>query len=129
MIIIKKLLVFLCFLFVFNTLEVDSNSDIISYYDDSNIYNQDVYTLYFDNVKSKDLDLLMNSYNIEVLSYYIDENTYYARNISELDDKYLKDKSLSEKIYYDNYGYNIDGIKVLCSVGDIINLKKKIHIY
>ena len=129
MIIIKKILVFLCFLFAFDTLEVDSNSDKITYYDSTNPYIEDVYTLYFDNLNSSDLELLINEYDLKVLSYQINGNKYYAKNIRDLNEQLLKNKSFNEKIYFENYGYSIDAIKIVCNIGDIINLKKKIHIY
>lgn len=129
MIVIKKILIFLCFFLLFNTLEVDSNSDKITYYDTNELYNKEVYTLYFDNMSSIKLDQIINSYDLVILSYFIDGKKYYARDIDELNNTIYKDKSLSEKIYYEEYGYIIDGIKVLCSTRDIIMLKEKIHIY
>ena len=129
MIIIKKILVFLCFFILFNTMEVDSNSDKIIYLDNDESYNKKVYTLYFDSINSIYLEDLIKTFNLNVLSYYIDDNKYYARNIDELNKLYLNDKTLSEKIYYEENGYIITSIKVLCSKEDIINLKAKTHIY
>lgn len=129
MITIKKILIFLCFFLCFNTLEVDSNSDKIVYYDNNDLYNKKVYKLYFDSLNSNELNELIKEKDLQILSYYIDGNKYYARDIDELDNIYLKDKPLSEKIYYEYNGYNIDAIKVLCDVNEIINLKDKTHIY
>lgn len=129
MITIKKILIFLCFFLCFNTLEVDSNSDKIVYYDNNDLYNKKVYKLYFDSLNSNELNELIKEKDLQILSYYIDGNKYYARDIDELDNIYLKDKPLSEKIYYEYNGYNIDAIKILCDVNEIINLKDKTHIY
>ena len=99
-----------------------------TYYDNNDVFNRKVYTLYFSDMTSLELNYILNS-NIEILSYIIDEEKYYARDINELDKKFYEGKSLGEKIYYEANGYKIDAIKALCSVNDIINLKKKIHIY
>ena len=127
MINIKKILIFLCFFILFNILEVDSNSDKIVYYNSDNLYETDVYTLYFDSLNSLELDNIFNDMNI--LSYLIDGKKYYARDTDELNSIFLHNKPLNERIYYEENGYNIDSIKVLCSVKEIINLKNKIHIY
>ena len=129
MIIIKKILIFLCFFLAFNTLEVDSNSDKIVYYDQNDKYNKKVYTLYFDNINSLELNKIIKDYNLEVFSYIVDNKKYYVKNIEELDNKYLSDKTINEKVYYIENGYYITSIKVLCSVEDIINIKNKTHIY
>lgn len=110
-------------------MEVDSNSDKIIYLDNDEFYNKKVYTLYFDNINSIYLEDLIKTFNLNVLSYYIDDNKYYARNIDELNKLFLNDKTLSEKIYYEENGYIITSIKVLCSKEDIIILKAKTHIY
>lgn len=114
---------------LFNTLEVDSNSDKITYYDENNLYDMSFHTLYFKDLTSIKLDEIIKKYNINVFSYVIDGNKYYARSIDELSDIYYKNLSLSEKLYFDSNGYNIDAINVLCTNQDIINIKNIVHVY
>ena len=129
MIIIKKILILLCLFFLFNTLEVDSNSDKILFYDIDNLYDEDDYYIYFDDMNSNILNNIIYKYNIRILSYNIDNNKYYANNIDELYNIYTKDKSIEEIIYYEKYGIKIDSIHVISDVDNLIKLSKEVHIY
>ena len=129
MIYIKKILIFFCFFFLFNTLEIDSNSDKVLLYDKSKIHEENNYKVYFRNTNSKELNELLNILDIRVLSYIIDDKKYYARNIDELTNIYLKDKSLSEKIYYESNGFYIDGVNIVCENNELIKLENLTNVY
>jgi len=126
---IKKILLFLCLFFLFNTLEIDSDSDKKLIYNNLNIYDEDYYRVYFYDVNNYILDDILNNLNIRVLSYIIDGKKYYARNIQELFDSFTKDKLLSEKIYYEKYGIYIDGVNIVCNKEELIKLSKLINMY
>lgn len=129
MIVIKKILIFLCFFLLFNTLEVDSNSDKYINYYNKELYEEGFYTLYFDNLTSIKLDEIIKKYNINVFSYIVDGKKYYARSIDELSNIVLSNKSIGEKIFYEQYGFIIDGINTTLNSNEINNLKKIVHIY
>lgn len=129
MIIIKKILLLLCLFFLFNTLEIDSNYDKSLVYDKNNLYEEDDHIIYFYDMDNNKLKSIINKLNIEVLSYTIDDKVYYANNIDDLENKYLKDKSLDEIVYYLEYGFNIDSIHVLCVNNELIKLEKIANIY
>ena len=129
MIIIKKILLSLCLFFLFNTLEIDSNYDKSLVYDKNNLYEEDDHIIYFYDMDNNKLKSIINKLNIEVLSYTIDDKVYYANNIDDLENKYLKDKSLDEIVYYLEYGFNIDSIHVLCVNNELIKLEKIANIY
>ena len=129
MIVIKKILIFLCFFLLFNTLEVDSNSDKYINYYNKELYEEGFYTLYFDNLTSIKLDEIIKKYNINVFSYIVDSKKYYARSIDELSNIVLSNKSIGEKIFYEQYGFIIDGINTTLNSNEINNLKKIVHIY
>ena len=129
MIIIKKIILFLLLLFSFNTLEVDSNSDKILFYDKSDLYLEDTFKVYLKDVNSIDLDNVLNDLNIRVLSYEIDNIKYYANDINELINKFVKDKPLEEKIYYENKGVFINSIVVNCTVNELIKLENLIEMF
>ena len=126
---IKRLLLFICLFFLFNTLEADSNSDKLLFYDKKELYDENIYNVYFINTNSIKLENVINILDIEVLSYTIDNHKYYASNISELTNKYLIDKSINEELYYNEYGIKIDGITVLCTNEELIKLENMISIY
>ena len=128
-IIIKKILLSLCLFFLFNTLEIDSNYDKSLVYDKNNLYEEDDHIIYFYDMDNNKLKSIINKLNIEVLSYTIDDKVYYANNIDDLENKYLKDKSLDETIYYLEYGFRIDSIHVLCVNNELIKLEKIANIY
>ena len=122
-------MIFLTFFFLFNTLEIDSNSDKVLLYDKNKIHDEIVRKIYFYNINSNDLENVLNQLNIKVLSYIIDDKKYYANSISELTDKFLIDKKLSDKIYYEKYGFYIDAINVVCETKELIKLEKLTNIY
>lgn len=128
-IIIKKVLLFLCLFFLFNTLEVDSNSDKVLIYDKSNLYEEGYYNIYFDKVNSIKLEKVINDLDIRVLSYIIDEKKYYASNIEDLINKYTIDMDLKDKLYFENNGILIDGISVKCINSKLIEFESVINIY
>lgn len=128
-IIIKKVLLFLCLFFLFNTLEVDSNSDKVLIYDKSNLYEEGYYNIYFDKVNSIKLEKVINDLDIRVLSYIIDEKKYYASSIEDLINKYTIDMDLKDKLYFENNGILIDGISVKCINSKLIEFESVINIY
>lgn len=127
---IYKMLYFLLLFFVYNIESIDSNSDKILLYDTVNIHDENTFSIYFkDIVNSYDLDSKLKNYNIEVLSYIIDDKKYYARNTIDLINKYVLDKNMEEKIYYKLNGIVIEGINVKCENIEIIKLSSVEKIY
>lgn len=126
---IKKILLFICLFFLFNTLEIDSNSDKILLYNKGELYQEENHKVYFYNTNSKELKSILNILDIEVLSYIIDDKKYYAKDIDELTQKYIKDKSVEEQIYYDEYGIKIDGINIKCVNNELLKLENLVNIY
>lgn len=124
---IKK--VFLCLLFLFNIMEVDSNDNKNLFFDRNNLYEENSYKVYLNNVNSNDLEKSLDKLNIRVLSYIIENEKYYANNIDELIEKYLSDKSLNEKIYYENNGIIIDAINVVCQNSELLKLEEDISVF
>jgi hypothetical protein len=80
-------------------------------------------------MNSNDFDVITMHKNVDIISYIIDENTYYARNINSLIDEYTKDKSKEDKIYYELSGIKIDGINIFCEVDDLMKLEGLVNIY
>ncbi len=126
---IKKILLFICFFFLFNTLEIDSNSDKILLYNKGDLYQEEFHKVYFYNTNSKELKSFLNILDIEVLSYIVDDKKYYASNIDELTQKYIKDKSIEEQIYYNEYGIKIDGINIKCINNELLKLENLTNVY
>ncbi len=126
---IKKLLLFICLFFLFNTLEIDSNSNKVIIYDKNEIYEENDYLIYFKNASSKELNNILKILNIEVLSYIIDGKKYYANSVDELTNKFLKNKNDIEKLYYDEYGINIEAIYVKCTNNELIKLYNLLPFY
>lgn len=133
MIHIKKFIIKTIFLFstlfIFNIESIDSNSDKILIYNKTNIHDEGYYTLYFKDMNSNDFDVITMHKNVDIISYIIDENTFYARNITSLIDEYTKDKSKEDKIYYELNGIKIDGINIFCEVDDLMKLESLVNIY
>lgn len=126
---IIKLLFMLSIFLTFNTGEIDSNSDKILYYDRNNLNYIDTFKIYFKNTNSYSLNKSLKYTNIEVLSYIIDGKKYYAKNIEELINVYIKDLNDELKVYYKLHGIRIEGITVVCKVYDLIKLEKLERIY
>lgn len=124
-----KKIFFILSLFIFNILHVDSNSNKNLFYSQDDIYDEKVYEMYFVSLNTNNLEKIINDLDIEVYSYIIDDEKYYARNINKFKEIYLKDKSSNEKIYYEEYGINIDGITCLCNGNQISKLKELVSIY
>lgn len=132
MILIKNIILklfFLCLLFIFNIQEINSNSDKKIIYSLNNIHEENYYKLHLKNINTLTIQSIINKYNLNILSYSIDNNIYYANNLKELTDKFIKDLSLEKQIYYKNNGINIDYITLRCEVETIIELEKQNIIY
>lgn len=128
-ILIKKILIFASFFFLFNLSHIDSNSDKKLIYDNSDIYNKEYYTIYFVSSTTFELRNIFNILDIEVLSYMIDGKKYYARNIDEVERQFLSNKNFEEKIYYYDKSINVDSVNVICSVNEIMKLNNMVDIY
>ena len=129
MIIIKKLLLLFCLCFLFNVGEIDSNSDKVLFYDKEHLYDESNFKVYFVNINSNELKNILNILDIRVLSYIIDDEKYYARNIDKLIEDYVSNKSLEEKIYYLNNGIQIDGINIVCQTNELLKLEALTNVY
>ena len=81
------------------------------------------------SVNSYDLDHLFDGYNIKINSYIIDDKKYYVKDIISLIDKYTKDMSLEDKIYFKINGIIIDGLNVTCENDEIMKLSNIEKIY
>ena len=129
MIFIKKLFTLLCLFFLFNTLEVDSNSEKYLIYDNTNKYIEDDFNVYFDKVKSNELFDILEKLNIKVLSYNINGKKYYARNKDDLYNQFLNDISFENRIFYEDNDYYIDSVHILCEVYKLDELNDYLSIY
>ena len=128
MINIKKILFFLSIFFIFNISVLDSNSSKYLLYDKKDIYLEDYFTLYFKNVNSYRLESIINGLKVNIVSYIIDGNEYYARNINDLIYEYTKDLELKDKLYYYDNGVDIEGINIICEVSELMVLDNLIDI-
>lgn len=128
-ILIKKILIFASFFFLFNLSHIDSNSDKRLIYDNSDIYNKEYHTIYFVSSTTFELRNIFNILDIEVLSYMIDGKKYYARNIDEVERQFLSNKNFEEKIYYYDKSINVDSVNVICSINEIMKLNNMVDIY
>ena len=128
MINIKKILFFLSIFFIFNISVLDSNSSKYLLYDKKDIYLEDYFTLYFKDVNSYRLESIINGLKVNIVSYIIDGNEYYARNINDLIYEYTKDLELKDKLYYYDNGIDIEGINIICEVSELMVLDNLIDI-
>ena len=129
MIFIKKIILLFSLFFLFNTLEVNSNSNKNLFYNRVNIYEENYHVIYFNNVNSIDLENALEKLNINVLSYIIDDKKYYANDINELVNKYINNLELDEKIFYEKNGIIIDGISVICQNSELLKLEGMVGVY
>lgn len=117
-----------CLFFLFDIYEIDSESEKKLIYDTSKLYEEDNYLIYFKNLNSKELDRLKN-YNIDILSYLIGDERYYARNSQALIKEYTKDMNMENKILYEINGVKINALNVVCTVEELINIERNFKIY
>lgn len=116
-------------LFLFNIESIDSNADKIVSIDTSNIHNEEYYKIYFKNLNSNDFYKVLSVSNIDILSYLVDDEIYYAKNINDLLYEYTLDKTKEEKAYADIHGIKIDGLTIICEVKDLIELDNVVNFY
>ena len=120
---ILRTFIFISLFLVFNINEIDSNSDKILYYDSSDIHVEDTFKVYLKNTNSNKLNEVLKILNIDVLNYTIEDKKYYARNINDLIEKFTKDKSIEEKIYYELNGVTIDSVTIYCEVDELMKFE------
>ncbi len=126
---ILKTFIFISLFLVFNINEIDSNSDKILYYDSSDIHVEDTFKVYLKNTNSNKLNEVLKILNIDVLNYTIEDKKYYARNINDLIEKFTKDKSIEEKIYYELNGVTIDSVTIYCEVNELMKFENLVKTY
>ena len=117
-----------CLFFLFDIYEIDSESEKKIIYDTSKLYEEDNYLIYFKDLNSKELDRLKN-YNVDILSYLIGDERYYARNSQALIKEYTKDMNMENKILYEINGVKINALNVVCTVEELINIERDFKIY
>ena len=123
-----KLLTFII-LFIFNVIHIDSNSTKRLVYDINDNYDNKVNTVYFINTTTNEFEEKQNIFDIQILSYIINDKKYYARNIEKLKEQFFKDKTLEEKIYYETYGIKIDALNIMCTNNELMKLDTVFGIY
>ena len=117
-----------CLFFLFNISDIDSESEKKLIYDVSKLYEEDNHLIYFKDLNSKELDRLKN-YNVDILSYLIGDERYYARNSQALIKEYTKDMNMENKILYEINGVKINALNVVCTVEELINIERDFKIY
>lgn len=117
-----------CLFFLFNIYEIDSESEKKLIYDTSKLYEEDNYLIYFKDLNSKELSKF-KKYNIDILSYLIDDKKYYARNSEILVKEYTKDMNLENKTLYEINGVKISALNVVCTVEELIKIEHDFNIY
>lgn len=127
--ILLKIFIFISLFLIFNINEIDSNSDKILYYDSSDMHREDIFKVYLKDTNSIMLESILKGLNINILNYIIEDKKYYARNIDDLINKYTKDKSIEDKIYYEVNGIKIDALTIDCEVSELMKLEKLVKTY
>lgn len=117
-----------CLFFLFDIYEIDSESEKKLIYDTSKLYEEDNYLIYFKDLNSKELSRLKN-YNVDILSYLIGDERYYARNSQVLIKEYTKDMNIENKILYEINGVKINALNVVCTVEELIKIERDFKIY
>lgn len=114
--------------FIFNVCEIDSESEKKLIYDTTKLYEEDNYLIYFKDLNSKELGKFKN-YNVDILSYLIDDKKYYTRNSELLVKEYTKDMNLENKTLYEINGVKINALNVVCTVEELIKIEHDFNIY
>lgn len=117
-----------CLFFLFDIYEIDSESEKKLIYDTSKLYEEDNYLIYFKDLNSKELGRFKN-YNVDILSYLIGDERYYARNSQVLIKEYTKDMNIENKILYEINGVKINALNVVCTVEELIKIERDFKIY
>ena len=117
-----------CLFFLYNISDIDSESKKRLIYDVSNLYEEDNYLIYFKDLNSKEIDKF-KKYNIQILSYIIDDKKYYARNSVILIKEYTKEMNQERKVIYEINGIKINALNVVCTVEDLIKIERDFNIY
>lgn len=117
-----------CLFFLFDIYEIDSESEKKLIYDTSKLYEEGNYLIYFKDLNSKELSRLKN-YNVDILSYLIGDERYYARNSQVLIKEYTKDMNIENKILYEINGVKINALNVVCTVEELIKIERDFKIY
>lgn len=117
-----------CLFFLFDIYEIDSESEKKLIYDTSKLYEEDNYLIYFKDLNSKELGRFKN-YNVDILSYLIGDERYYARNSQVLIKEYTKDMNIENKIFYEINGVKINALNVVCTVEELIKIERDFKIY
>ena len=124
-----KIFYFFIYFFLFNQLHIDSNSSKRLIYDKNELYENNINTIYFVDANTNELREKLKNKNISILTYIINDEKYYARNIDVLEEIYLKDETLENKILYDIQGIKVDGIILRCTNKELMELEKLFKIY
>ncbi len=117
-----------CLFFLYNISDIDSESDKRLIYDTSNLYEEDNYLIYFKDLNSKEIDKF-KKYNIQILSYIVDDKKYYARNSEILIKEYTKEMNQEKKVIYEINGIKINALNVVCTVEELIKIERDFNIY
>lgn len=117
-----------CLFFLFNISDIDSDNEKKLIYDVSKLYEEDDYYIYFKSLNSKELGKF-KKYNIQILSYIIDDKKYYARNNDILIDEYTKDMNYDKKVLYSINGIKINALHVVCTTEQLIQIEKDFKVY
>lgn len=125
----KKILFFFILFFIFNTLEIESNSDKYLVYNKNDVYDTGSFKVFFYNANSEKLNEFIKENNIIVKYYIVGEEKYYVSSIDKLISLYTKDMSDNDRVYYLYNGINIDGVCVNTSVEKLLLLEREFKIY
>lgn len=143
----KKTLIFIIiFLFFFSFLNIKSVNTIDSLvlmYDKNNLFEQEIFNINFYSFNVKEIPKVFKDLDIEIISvtpikdlYKVKDLSTRGNSLSEITSNLIKDYTDNliksgyeeEALYFEQQGFNIESMKILCVIKDLIVLESRVKI-
>lgn len=137
------IIIFVSFFSFLNIKSVNTIDSIALVYDKNNLYEQEIFNINFYSFNVKEIPEVFKDLDIKIISvspikelYKINDLVIRGNSLEEITSNLLEDYTDNlieigfedEALYFEQQGFNIESMKIICLVKDLIVLESRVKI-
>lgn len=137
------IIIFLSFFSFLNVRSVNTIDSLALIYDKNNLYEQDIFKINFFSFNVKEIPQVFKDLDIKIISvspikelYKMEDLTVRGNSLEAISSNLIKDYTNrlinmgydDAALYFEQKGFNIESMQILCLIKDLIDLESRVKI-